>query len=169
MRIGVVTNNLNSNDGWGKYSLGFLKELRKHGEIDVVCNQPEKIEGINFYPIMPPVFSHPLVTLLYIPKLKAIFKGCDIIHCLVEPFALVTAITSILLKKPYILTVMGTYAVRPLVKGGLRGLLLKFAYKKAYKLVAISTFTKNKILEYYKLDNIEVIPPGIDFEAFQRR
>ena len=45
---------------------------------------------------------------------------------------------------------------------------MKFAFRRASKILAISSFTKNEILKRCSLGNIEVIPLGVNYELFQK-
>jgi len=115
---------------------------------------------------LPPPSSNPLRLIRYSYKIARYLKDCDIIHCFVEPYAPLIAFINKFLRKPLILTVFGTYAVRPLNQP-IQGRLLRFAYQSADRILCISKFTENEILKRVPLTNLQVIPGGANYEKFQ--
>ncbi len=168
MKIGIVTSTLSKTDGWGRYSFEVIRQLQNYGKVRVICRQPESMDGIDFYPVLPFPLTNPLKMIWYSYTVAKYLKDCDIIHCFVEPYAPIVAFLNLLLRKPFIVTAIGTYAIRPLNKKGVGSLLMKFAFRRASKILAISSFTKNEILKRCSLGNIEVIPLGVNYELFQK-
>ncbi len=167
MRVGIVTSSLSKTDGWGRYSFEIVRELKNHAKVRVVSHKAEDIKGIELYPVLPPPLSNQLKLIWYLPKILKSLKDCDIIHCFVEPYAPAIALANLFLRRPFIITVFGTYAITPFnhpIQGG----LFRLALKRADRILSISKFTQNEILKRVTLKNIEVIPGGADYEKFQK-
>ena len=102
-------------------------------------------------------------------EIRKIFINCDIIHALdAFPYGVIAVFFSFGLRKKIIITAVGTGAIGRLYNP-YYAWLLKYAYKKADKVVAISNFTKKEILKKVRGMDIEVITHGVDFEKFQER
>lgn len=102
-----------------------------------------------------------------IPKIRKIFTNCDLIHALDGwPYGVIAAIANLGLRKPLIITAIGTGAVKPLYNPFKRW-LMKWAYKRADKVVAVSHNTKKEILKFLPDLKIEVINHGVNFANFQ--
>ncbi len=168
MKIGIVTSSLAKTDGWGRYSSEIISQLKNYGKVKVISHETESMDKIDFYPLLPYPLNNPLKLIYSSYKIARHLKDCDIIHCFVEPYAPVVAFSNLLLRKPLFITAHGTYAIRPLNKKGVDSLLMKFAYRRASKILAISSFTKNELLKKCSLGNIEVIPLGVNYEDFQK-
>lgn len=168
MEIGIVTSSLAKTNGWGRYSSEIISQLKNYVKVKVISHDRESINGIDFYPILPSPLTNPLKMMWYSYKIARHVRDCDVIHCFVEPYAPVVAFSNLLLRKPLFITALGTYAIRPLNKKGVGSLLMRFAYRRASKILAISSFTKNEILKRCSLNNIEVIPLGVNSEVFQK-
>ena len=156
MKIGIITSSLSKTNGWGRYSFEVIKGLKNFAETKVVSQ-----------PILPPALSHPFKKICCLPKIMKHLKGCDIIHCLVEPYAQITALASKLLRKPFIINGVGTYAVEPL-DTVIQGMGLKYAYRNAAKILCISRFTEQEILKRVSLKNTCVVNLGVDYDKFQK-
>lgn len=170
MKVGIVTTALRTTDGWGRYSLEIVSALRKHVDIKVIASvSQEKLEGIEIYGLLPePLDLHLPKIIIETFKIKPYLMDCDIIHCLVEPYAPIIALANITIKKPVILTGVGTYSIEPL-NHLIQGKLLKYAFKKADKIICISKFTEQEILKRVRLDNTTIIYPGVSSRFFQQR
>jgi len=156
MKIGIITSSLAQTSGWGRYSFEVVEVLKKSAEVKVISR-----------PILPSPLSHPLRKIWSLLRVIKYFRDCDVIHCLVEPYAFMTALAAKFLGKPFIINGVGTYAVEPLNTLA-SGLGLKYAYKKAAKVLCISRFTEQAILKHVHLKNCAVVNLGVDFDKFQR-
>ena len=155
MKICFLANDLNSGAGGGRYTSELIDGVKKGGHHVVVLTEtgdaPNSILRRGFG-----VFSSSF-------KARQFLKDCDIIHALDGyPYAIIASLAGVRSHKKIVITAIGTYSVAPLYNRS-SGLLLKFAYKRADKIIAISNYTKNEILKKVNLKNIEVINPGIDF------
>jgi len=166
IKIGIVTSGLSKTDGWGRYSSEIIQNLKNYGQVKVVTHAAEAIEGIELYPILPPPLSNYLNLARCSYKIARHLKDCDVIHCFAEPYAPLIAFINKFLRKPFIMTVFGTYAIRPL-NHPIKGRLLRFAYQNADRVLCISKFTENEILKRVLLSNLQVIPGGVNYKKFQ--
>lgn len=147
MKICYLIENINSRHGGGRYAGDLILAVKKNG-YDVV------IVEVN--------------TILDAVKARKYCKECDIVHAIDGyPYGAVAALANIGLNKKLIITVQGTYAIAPLYNFA-TGRLLKWVYKKADKVIAISQYTRDEVLKKVNLKNIEIINHGIDFEEFYK-
>ena len=169
MKVGIITSSLSHSDGWGRYSLEIVSALKKHVAIKIItAASQKKLENMEIYPLLPEPLSLSFPKIIAESfKIKPYLMDCDIVHCLVEPYAPVIAFANIKLKKPFIITAHGTYAVKPLHRF-IDGILLRFAYKKADQILCVSKFTENEILKRTTIYNTRVIPNGVNYDKFQR-
>ncbi len=146
MRIAFLTQNLNTMDGGGRFSSDLVSNLKNVGEEISVLTHSDALNNplFNFF------------------KIRKILKHCDIIHAVdVWPNGFYARIISLGLKKPIIITTLGTYSVAPFYSW--RRALTKWACRKS-RLIAISDYTKSEIKKFMPDLEIEVIPPGFDLD-----
>lgn len=105
--------------------------------------------------------SNKLKFLFNFKKILAEAKTADLIHVFdAYPYGFLAVLIGKLVKKPVILTAVGTGSVQ-----GLRrfpnSFLIKYTFRRSFKIIAISHYIKNEILSVIPDLNIEVINPGI--------
>jgi len=153
MKICYLVGNMNSKHGGGRYAGDLVSAIKKAGHEVVVIEQKSGT--------LASLFSGAI-------KIRRHIKKCDIVHAIDGyPYAIVVAIANIGLNKKLIVTIQGTYAVAPLYNF-IASPLLKWAYKRADKIIAISRYTRDEVLKKTHLSNIEVINHGIDFGKFYK-
>lgn len=173
MRVCYLTTELSNRHGWGRYSLEIVRHIKQQGiEPVVLCASTatrDALPGVDTYPVLTPwgdgrrgAWLRGLVDAVRIRRYVA---QCDLVHCLTEPYAVVAALSSASL--PLILTGVGTYAVAPL-RRPLAGTLLRYAYRKARRVVCVSRYTESRIRRYLPWAQTTVVPLGVDYAAFQR-
>ena len=146
MRICFITQNLNTTDGGGRFSHDLILNLKKAGYSISALTDSD-------------FFKNPLLNFF---KIRKIFKNSDIIHAVdIWPNGFYARLISFGLKKPIIITALGTYSVAPFYSW--RRFLMKWTCDGA-QLAAISDYTKEKILEVMPDTNIKVIYPGFDLD-----
>ncbi|MDP2909827.1 MAG: glycosyltransferase family 4 protein [bacterium] len=151
MRICYLIDNINPRHGGGRYASDLISAVKKASYNVVVL---EVKAGGNLF--------------LNAARVRKYLKDCDIIHAIDGyPYGIIAAIANKGLNKKLIITVQGTYAVAPLYSF-FAGRLLRWAYKKADKIIAISRYTRDEVLKKVNLKNIEIINHGIDFEKFYK-
>lgn len=171
MRVCYLTSGLSHDDGWSRYSLQVVEGMLRRGIEPVVLTSASAgksdVSGIELYPVLAPLFSgRSLVSLRMLgawSQVRRYAAGCDLVHCLVEPYAPLAALSS--WGRPYIISGVGTHAGLPL-EHPLKGIGFRLVYRNAAKVVCISEFTRRRILEHVRLDNSVVIPLGVDSDFF---
>jgi len=161
----------------GRYSVNVINGLSKYCDrIDVLVTKENEISNAldkkcHVYQILPSMtrLMNPLVLFYYALSIQKFIKKADIVHSLMDyPHAVLGALSTSIARKPFIISALGTYAIRPLNKKGIGSLLMRFAYRRANRILPISSFTKKEILKRCSLGNIEVIPLGVNYELFQK-
>ena len=163
-KICYLTDTQNPHSGWGRLSREVIKRVINGAFESAVlaregsgCENERAILQSGFLGIFLSVF-----------RIRPFLKRCDIVHAFDGwPNAAVAAFANIFLKKRFFITAVGTYSVLPLDRFW-QGLLLRFAYRRAEKILAISNYTKDEISKRVSLENIEVVNLGVDFEKFHR-
>lgn len=145
--------------GWGRYSNDLTNALSRLGV---------HVLGLDRLGLPGPLSWKKNYFLAFWYTLKLVankeVRGADIIHCHVETYAPITMILSFVLRKPYCLTLHGSYAVKPFSMGPLISFIQEASYRKAKILIAVSNFTKERVLEFIPGLNIDVIPNGIEIQ-----
>ena len=150
MKVVFFCNNLFGYEGWSKYSLDLIKELKTLG-IEPVCivqsiNEDVAVEQIELlrrpllyykYPLL--VFADIFRIRKYIQRIKP-----DLIHYLIEPYGL---FAPQLKEHPSCLTIHGTYAIWPLNRGKILAHLARTYYSCIGRILSVSNYTKYKLLE----------------------
>ncbi len=171
MKICAITASLSRENGWGRYSSEIIGELAKYNDVKIITSRSSDIteyKGCEVISILPDPLSIRLSDYIStISKLKHEIAGCEIAHCFTEPYSPLTAISSILSGRPYVLHAVGTYAAK-FIKSGVYGKIFRYAYAKAGKIICISNFTCQSVLKEMRLENTIVIPLGVDYRHFER-
>lgn len=149
MKIALLTYNLITKDGGGRFSYDLVSNLK---------NVSEEVSVLTHLDIL----KNPWINFL---KIRKIFKNSDVIHAVdLWPNGFYAKAISLGFKKPIIITALGTYSVAPFYSW--RRLLAIWAYKGA-RITTISDYTKEKILELMPDMNIKVICPGFDLDFWR--
>ena len=175
MKALIITNHLGSESGWSRYSADLAAHLIKNGiEVIVICHRKNDAYNIKQIEILPPPLSYKknyILGILYalkIIKQVHLINDISFIHCLVEPYAFISFLVAKFLKLKYFITLHGSYAIK-LFYNRLYKTLQLLSYKNAVKVITISHYTKKRLLEYKKLNNIIVIPNGVDISLFSKK
>lgn len=173
MRVCYVSTQARSVDGWGRYTVEVVKGARQRGiEPVLVTAHPDvdpELAGIDHYPILPELFTGRLTTprsLCVAPQLYRILKQCDLVHCIVELYAPLVALACPS-HVSYVLSVFGTWAIRPLEAPTSR-LLFGPAFRRAGLILSISRFTADWMGHLIDLPRVEVLPGGVHPERFEQ-
>ncbi|MEK7578833.1 MAG: glycosyltransferase family 4 protein [Patescibacteria group bacterium] len=157
MKICFLTFNLNTKDGGGRFGFDLVSNLKDIGQkIQVLTNLD--------------LLKNPIINIF---KIRKIFKNSDIIHAVdIWPNGFYARLISFGLKKPIIITALGTYSVAPFYPHtkifgvgvySWRRFLMKWTCDEA-QLIAISDYTKEKVLEIMPNADIKIIFPGFDLD-----
>lgn len=159
MKITVITSNINTKSGWGRYSASIINEYNNFGiEYQVIADKNyEKLDKENN--ILLPLNS--VFNFFYnIYKVKKLSSNSNIIHAFDGwPYSVYGYFAVLGTKKKLFINGVGTYSVLPF-NNFIKSFFLKKAYRRANKIFCISNYTKNKILEKIKLNNLEVVLLG---------
>lgn len=173
MRVCFVSHEAISKAGWGRYTVELVSGVRRLGIEPVLVTADSRkdptLADIEHYSILPSVLTRRLETprsLLKVPALRRILQTCDVVHCIVELYAPLVA-AALPNKMPFILSVFGTWAIRPLENRTQR-LFFEPAFRKATKVVSISSFTRDWMAHLMELPPTEVLAGGVHPERFQQ-
>lgn len=146
MKVLVITNTIEPNSGWGRYSLGVINEFKRQG-----------IECKVFLPATTHSFWGLISNAIQARKLA---KDVHVIHAFdAWPYALYACWAVFGRGKSFFVNAVGTYSVASMKKG-LKGLVMRVTYKRAKAVFAISDFIKEKVLENVRLKNISTVYLG---------
>lgn len=173
MRILFITDTLSPTYGWGRYSIGVLRALRRQG-LDFRLLSPKALCQAGDLLALP---QHESVTSFVsqtrrLPRLvlanalpiAQALRDCDAVHCLTEPYAVPAALVKG--HKPLLVTLHGTYAVRPFTRWQERP-WYRFAYGRADRLLPVSHFTESLLPARYRGERTHLVPEGVDTARFQ--
>ena len=101
--------------------------------------------------------------------LRKKIQSADLVHALdAYPYAVFAAFSRAGLKTPFLITAVGTGAIagfhRPYSSA-----ILRWAYRKADQIIAISNFSADTIRTHLPKCRVEIINPGVDLEVFSGR
>lgn len=156
MRICYLNHDTRNNTGAGRFYNFFTRAVKKAiPGIDIEVLTSENI-----------LYPNKLKLFFALPVIRKILKRCDIIHALDGwPYGVIAALATLGLKRKLIITAIGTGAVQPLYSWWRRA-ILKWAYRKADRVIAVSHNTQKEILKIVPDLKIEVINHGVDFTKF---
>jgi len=168
MKICYLTHNINSEKGTGKFSIKLITTVReKKPEWNITILTTQKTEDLKEEILL--ISSNKYKLLFNLTKIRSVIKKCDLIHALDGfPYGIIAAIINIGLGKKLFITGIGTGAVRALYNPTYSW-LLRWAYKKADKVFAISNYTAKEINKVIPELRIEAIPLGVDFADFSKK
>jgi len=167
MKVCFLTNTLDINSGWGRYSRGVINRIAEKKDFEVIVLTEEAGDYHLSKPALKNSFKGFIFILINSFKARRYIKQCDIIHCLdAYPYGLIGTLANLGLNKKLIISGIGSYSVAPLEQKRKRW-LLKWAYQKADYVISISSFVEKEILKRVKLKNSQVVHLGVDFDKFQ--
>lgn len=170
MRVGFITSDLHTHNGWSAYSLNIINELGQLGVEPVIIspiNSPDhpQFEQLR---ILPPTNPFPRFIswriLSKVLQVRAAFTECDVIHATIEPFGPLATWSAG--QRPAFISVHGTYAHLPQMRRFPFNYVYQHSFEKA-RLLAVSQYTKQRLLEIVPQAEVAVIPNGVDYEAYR--
>ncbi len=171
MRIAYISSQAVSADGWGRYTVEVAAGARARGHQPVLVTARADLDpllaGAEHHAILPPLFAGRLTTLRTLrcaPALRRLLQTCDLVHCIVEPYAPLVALARPP-RVPFVLSVFGTWAIRPL-ESRMGRLLFAPAFRRADAILSISGFTRDWLARLINLRRVEVLPGGVHPERF---
>lgn len=164
MKICFLCHNLKNDNGAGVFSERLIRGLKEKIKCEVVALTTEQ-GGISYE--IPILYPDKKRLAREIFRIRRIFKICDVIHALDGfPYGVIAVLASLGLKKKVIITAAGSGAILPLYHRYYAP-IMKYCYRKAGFVTAISNFTKDEILKKINVP-IHVITHGVDFNEFAR-
>lgn len=146
---------------FGRELLAAVKCLLPDAELTVLTSDRSGFYGE--FPILP---LKRLKIAFSLPRSRAILRQCDIVHALDGfPYGVIAASSLVGLNKKLIITAIGTGALRPF-KRPLAGQLLRWAYRRANRVVAVSNYTKRELVKSMPELAVSVINHGVNREEF---
>jgi glycosyltransferase involved in cell wall biosynthesis len=151
-------------NGGGRFSRNLIEQVKKEKvEVKVLTTVGSAYKEEELL-----IYSSKLKLFFSLFKIRRIFKDYDVIHTIDGlPYAIVAAICNFGLGKKLIITAIGSGSIKPLYNKW--SPILKWAYRRADRITAISSYTADEIKKKISGLNIEVIVPGIDYNHFIRQ
>lgn len=164
MRVGILTAEINPGSGWANLSLNTIAALRDQGvEVRVAAAQGTSGVDLAVLPRLADNSGGVLIgQLRALPALRKTFRDCDVVHTLVEPFAVAGALTAG--RRPHILTANGTYAALPQMRAAPVGTLYRWAFRRSMA-QCISHYTESVYKQGVPDGRTKVINLGVDASA----
>ncbi|MBI3971885.1 MAG: glycosyltransferase family 4 protein [Chloroflexi bacterium] len=172
MRVLLITDTLAPTYGWGRYAIGLIRALQRQG-LPFRLLSPVELCVADDLRLLP---EHGSVTSFVTEtrritrlvaanalRIRRALAGCDVVHCLTEPYAIPAALVAG--RKPLFVTLHGTYAVRPFTRWRERP-WYELAYRRADRLLPVSEFTRSLLPAPFRGPKTQVIPEGVDVERF---
>ena len=163
MRIIFLTNSIQGLNGWSIVGKNLVSNIP--GIIDVYQSEKSlsflfnkrslKSEALFNYGFLAAFFDFFII-------IRNQKTPPDIIHCNIELFAPLAFLLSLYYKKPYTITVHGTYGLLPLKKWS-----YSYSFKKASKLICVSRYTKKRLVEEGIKGEYDLILSGVDKNFFK--
>lgn len=174
MRVLVVTDTLAPSYGWGRYAIGLIRALRDEGaDLRILsplsrCSEPDLESMPGHGSVTSYVSETRRMSRLVLANTLAIWRAsrdCDVVHCVTEPYSAPAAVAGLVgPRRPLVVTVHGTYAVRPFRRPGARP-WYELGYGRANRLVAVSRYTRDRLPSRFASRTV-IVPEGVEHERF---
>lgn len=178
MHIVLLAPDLHGKSGWSRAALDLARGLMARGH-RVTALVAEHAEADIAQTIMlhtpTRLLSNPLLCFWDAVKLRKLLLHLepDVVHVIAEPYAMILGMVSV----PHAttaVTVHGSYAAIPFKANSLTKMLMSYALRRIDKIVCVSHFTKQYLLEHASASvgahvltpKIRVVPNGIDLARF---
>ncbi len=165
MKICFLTHNLGQDNGAGVFSRRLIAGVRALPDIEIIALTAVPSGEPYERTVLAP---NKLRLAARIFQIRAVIRDCDIIHALdAFPYGAIAALAAMGMRKKIIITATGSGSILPLYQRRFAW-LVRFAYRRADRITAISTFTRDEILKKMPHLSISVINHGVDAEEFTR-
>ena len=152
MKILFITESLDQQSGWGRYSSSLINSLKTSEiEVDVLCQKKYGRETFCQVSGLPPALnfrSNYIFFLFYGIKIifSSLLKKPDVIHCVVETYVPIAWVLSKYWDVPYVLTVHGSFGIKTMINRWCAW-IQRMCYRHAQTIIAVSQYTKKRLLE----------------------
>ena len=168
MRIGLITSDLSTRNGWATYSLNLIRQLQTRGiRATIVCARNSPAVEYATHPLLPavaPPERHTFIkSLARIAHVQRLLRDCDIVHCTIEPYAILAA--AVAGSRPLFVTAHGSYINLPRMRRFPVGNLYRWAFARA-RLICVSRHTAQVAREQIAGARVQVINNGVDVAPF---
>lgn len=172
MRALLIADGLTPMYGWGRYAIGLVRALQRQGVSFTLLSPKHLCDAADLaaLPDHGDVTSFvtqtrrlPRLVLANALPIRRALASCDLVHCITEPYAVPAAL--VCGGKPLLVTLHGTYAVRPFTRWAERP-WYEVAYGRATRLLPVSNFTRSLLPPRFQGARTHVVPEGVDLERF---
>jgi glycosyltransferase involved in cell wall biosynthesis len=171
LRIGILAPDLSRKHGWATYSLNLLGALQRAGVPMTVLaahNSPD-VDSIDLHRVLPALYPRgsnfmPWLLAAY-PRARALLRGCDLVHALVEPYAPLAALAAG--ARPLVITGHGSYVRLPVERRWPVGALYGWSFRRG-TLACVSHYTAKAAHDALPDVKTVVINNGVDVRQFAR-
>ncbi len=156
MRILIITPTIETNSGWGRYSVNIVEEYRKRGISFSICSLDiSNTAEENLVQILPFSFLNFFKNLI---SIRRISSDHDIVHAFDGwPYAVYGFFAVWGTQKRLYVNAVGTYSLPG--RSFIKQLLMSRAYNQSSKILCISRYTKDKIDGFYGDGSKSVVVP----------
>jgi glycosyltransferase involved in cell wall biosynthesis len=159
MNICFLTQTLNPQTGTGVFAAALLEGVRSHYphyEVSVLTGEDC---------LKPQLFS----LLKNFMSIRKKVRRADLVHALdAYPYGVIAALALFGTSRPLIITAIGSGSLQNLRGRGWKSRLLRWSYRRASYVTAISQYVAQEIKKVLPGLTIEVINPGVDYEFYSK-
>ncbi len=172
--IGYVTTSISTHAGWDTLSKGIVNAVAKQHKTTVLTAKDAENDTTSYpiHAVLPTGISFSLWTQarIFVQCLRFL-RHVDAIHALVEPYAPGAALAAWVLRKPFLITLAGTYCVIPTgsrLRDRIKRRMMVAMYRSASFIATGSLKNIELIEQVVPLEQRwKFVPFGIDLTAFQ--
>ena len=166
MKVLFLTNSLDRSDGWGNVGFNLIEALRETADVEFeIYNSKDERFVLNHNSLKSRYIEDSFWSTTIFDLANVLItrrNKFDLIHVMVEHYAVLGMFLSKLLRVPYIITAHGTY----IVKLPHKHKLFKRALEGSHAVIAVSNYTKKRMVEEGINANVKVINWGVDKKKF---
>lgn len=157
MKICFLTHNVGQDNGAGVFSRALIEGVQEALDARVLVFSSVPAEGVGEIPRGWP----PWQAFRWLWRLRRAAAGCDIVHALdAYPYGVLAVLGTLGLGTKTIITAVGSGSLLPLYRPRQRP-LVRFAYRRAAALTAISAYTAREVRRRIPGISIPVIGHGV--------
>lgn len=168
MKICIVVDNLNPNVGWGRLAMKVAEGFKANGhEVGFIIEKKDTSILSKLTVPLKLSFKNLLFLPLTLLRIRNFIKSYDVVLCYdVNPNAIILNMANLWQKKKIVIHALATYSL--LGRGTpIRNFFIRWAYRRAKKVLVVSEFTKRQIEKSgFKLKGEIVVPVGVDTNFF---